>query len=121
MTLFACRECDKERTGTLHVLSAVPEAPAPNPDPVTAEDRRAPATMPRGRYAVETEPWGPSLVPAETEDPQTRTVHGWTTNVARSPRRAHGAISSSTRRTPGISSGVRAAGWHAAVPARTVG
>lgn len=56
MTLFACRECGKELTGTLHVLSAVPEAPAPNPDPVTAEDRRAPATMPRGRYAVETEP-----------------------------------------------------------------
>lgn len=69
MTLFQCRECGKELTGVLSLLSAVPKAPARNPDQETTEDRRAPATMPRGYYAVETEPWGPPFIPAETDGP----------------------------------------------------
>lgn len=66
MTIFACRECGRELTGELSLLPAVPELPTRNPDPKTAEDRRPPATMPQGTYAVETEPWGPPFVPTET-------------------------------------------------------
>ncbi|MFG3495191.1 hypothetical protein [Streptomyces sp. NPDC047928] len=61
MTVFFCRECGGELTPDLTPLPTVPDLP----DAVERdqETRRAPSTVPRGRYAIEPDPWGAPYVP----------------------------------------------------------
>ncbi|WP_030763159.1 hypothetical protein [Streptomyces griseus] len=66
--VFVCVACGVPLTGPLVRLPAVPEAPyyawweAEEPGP-------SPATVPAGRYAVETEPYGAPLVASEVPVP----------------------------------------------------
>lgn len=62
MTIFYCTGCGAALTTALVLLPAVPEL-VPFPEPKAGESRRAPATMARGSYAIETEPWGAPYEP----------------------------------------------------------
>ncbi|MFC9297549.1 hypothetical protein ACFTWH_20900 [Streptomyces sp. NPDC057011] len=61
MTLFLCAKCGGGLTADLTPLPAVPSAP--DDEGRDKESRLAPATMPQGHYATETEPWGAPYVP----------------------------------------------------------
>ncbi|WP_083647508.1 hypothetical protein [Kitasatospora sp. CB01950] len=66
--VFVCATCGVPLTGPLTRLPAVPKTPyyawwdAEEPGP-------SPATVPSGRYAIETEPYGAPLVVAEVPGP----------------------------------------------------
>lgn len=66
--VFVCAACGVPLTGPLTPLPEVPDAPfyawwdADEPGP-------SPATVPSGRYAIETEPYGAPLVVAEVPGP----------------------------------------------------
>ncbi|MFE5718118.1 hypothetical protein [Streptomyces erythrochromogenes] len=66
--VFVCAACGVPLTGPLSPLPAVPEAPyhAWSEDD---EPGPLPATVPSGRYAIETEPFGAPLVVAEVPGP----------------------------------------------------
>ena len=61
VTVFYCRKCGAQLTPQLAALPTVPELPD------ESERDRATgllaSTVPRGHYAIETEPWGPPYVP----------------------------------------------------------
>ncbi|GHB45897.1 hypothetical protein GCM10010347_14380 [Streptomyces cirratus] len=61
MTLFLCAKCGGSLTPDLTPLPAVPSAP--DDGERDKESRRAPATVPHGHYAIETNPWGVPYVP----------------------------------------------------------
>lgn len=61
MTLFLCAKCGGSLTPDLTPLPAVPSAP--DDEERDKESRRAPATVPQGHYAIETDPWGAPYVP----------------------------------------------------------
>lgn len=62
MTAFYCSRCHARLTPDLVELPAIPEVSqdCEDRDP---ETRRAPSTMPRGHYAIESTPWGAPYVP----------------------------------------------------------
>ncbi|MFE5681208.1 hypothetical protein ACFQ7B_39420 [Streptomyces erythrochromogenes] len=60
MTVFRCKKCGGILTPDLRPLPIVPPAPDDERD---TSSGRAPATMPHGHYAIETEPWGAPYVP----------------------------------------------------------
>lgn len=61
MTVFLCSKCGTAITPELAELAAVPDLSIGEHDR-DKETRRAPSTIPRGRYAIEPEPWGPPYV-----------------------------------------------------------
>ncbi|GHE33833.1 hypothetical protein GCM10017778_16080 [Streptomyces vinaceus] len=61
MTVFLCVNCGGSLTPNLTPLPAVPSAP--DEEARDKESRRAPAPLPQGHYAIETEPWGAPYVP----------------------------------------------------------
>ncbi len=66
MTSFLCAECGGVLTTDLTPLPAVPSVlDGQGRDKKT---RRAPATIPQGHYAIETEPWGAPYVPHPDQD-----------------------------------------------------
>ncbi|MBA9004237.1 hypothetical protein [Thermomonospora cellulosilytica] len=70
MTVFFCSKCGAALTQELEALPGVPELKDLDSerDP---ETRRAPSTVPRGYYAIDTEPWGAPYVPQQDqEDPE---------------------------------------------------
>ncbi len=67
MTIFHCAACGKRLTADLQMMDSVPERPSYDGLPVDGV-RRAPATMPRGRYAIDPDPTGAPFVPAENQD-----------------------------------------------------
>ncbi|MER5890607.1 hypothetical protein ABT160_42845 [Streptomyces sp. NPDC001941] len=76
MTRFYCAECGGALTDPLTPLSAVPVPPPYEERDQTS--RRPPATMPRGHYAIEPEPWGAPYVPYEDdEDGRAQRRAGW--------------------------------------------
>ncbi|MEH0844249.1 hypothetical protein V6U81_17820 [Micromonospora sp. CPCC 205711] len=66
MTAFLCARCGVTLTPELTALPTVPEPP--DESARDAETRRAASTVPRGRYAIEAEPWGAPYVPHEDPD-----------------------------------------------------
>jgi len=56
VTVFLCAKCGTELTPRLTALPAVPEMPEGRDE----KTRRAPATVPRGHYAVESGCCGPT-------------------------------------------------------------
>lgn len=64
VTVFLCAKCGTELTPRLTALPAVPEMPEGRDE----KTRRAPATVPRGHYAVEPEPWGAPYVAQEDQE-----------------------------------------------------
>ncbi|PWK70496.1 hypothetical protein BCL76_105451 [Streptomyces sp. CG 926] len=67
MTVFHCSACGHALTPDLTALPAVPTVP--DLDLARPEGaRKAPPTVPRGSYAIETEPWGAPFVPQEDQD-----------------------------------------------------
>ncbi|WP_416966868.1 hypothetical protein [Streptomyces sp. 4F14] len=70
MTVFLCSRCGAAITPELAELPAVPDAPVDDRDR-DKETRRAPSTVPRGRYAIDPEPWGfPYVRQDDQEDPK---------------------------------------------------
>lgn len=67
MTIFHCASCGVRLTADLHQIDEVPQRPARDGLPVDGV-RRAPATMPRGFYAVDPDPTGTPLVPSQDQD-----------------------------------------------------
>ncbi|MFG2340439.1 hypothetical protein [Streptomyces yangpuensis] len=65
---FVCATCGVRLTGPLTPLPAVPEAPY-HAWSEADEPRPLPATVPSGRYAIETEPYGAPLVVADVPGP----------------------------------------------------
>lgn len=67
MTVFYCSKCGTALTPDLAALPAVPVVP--NLDQARPEGaRQAPATVPRGRYAIELEPWGAPFIRQQDQD-----------------------------------------------------
>lgn len=67
MTVFYCCKCGVALTPDLKLLTEVPDVAgldAPRP----RGSRQAPATVPRGHYAIEREPWGAPFVPQDDQD-----------------------------------------------------
>ncbi|MFF9340784.1 hypothetical protein ACF1CG_13730 [Streptomyces sp. NPDC014773] len=58
MTVFLCSKCGAAITSELAELAAVPDFSVGERDR-DKETRRAPSTIPQGRYAIDPEPWGP--------------------------------------------------------------
>ncbi|MFB9366013.1 hypothetical protein [Kitasatospora albolonga] len=80
MTIFHCSECGEALTLVLTPLPAVPEPPPferPRPGARGPE-----ATIPRGHYAIETEPWGAPYepYPDDEEGPAQRRA-GWMSDM----------------------------------------
>ncbi|MGW1520753.1 hypothetical protein [Streptomyces sp. NPDC002287] len=70
MTVFLCSKCGTAITPELAELAAVPD-PSDDEHDRDKETRRAPSTVPRGRYAIDPEPWGPPyVVQDDQEDPK---------------------------------------------------
>lgn len=67
MTVFLCSKCGTAITPELVELAAVPDLSIGERDR-DKETRRAPSTIPRGRYAIEPEPWGPPYVVQEDQE-----------------------------------------------------
>lgn len=69
MTVFYCSKCGAVLTASLALLPSVPDVPGLH-DPRPEGARKAPATVPRGHYAIELEPWGaPFVVQEDQENP----------------------------------------------------
>ncbi|WP_232398986.1 hypothetical protein [Streptomyces albireticuli] len=69
MTVFLCSKCGTAITPELAELAAVPNFSDDERDR-DKETRRAPSTVPRGRYVIDSEPWGPPyVVQDDQEDP----------------------------------------------------
>ncbi|MEZ0096376.1 hypothetical protein ABH925_007583 [Streptacidiphilus sp. EB129] len=63
MTVFYCAKCGTALTGDLVALAAVPDVE----DPDHGREKktgRARSTVPRGRYAIDSDPWGAPFVAA---------------------------------------------------------
>ncbi|TQJ46329.1 hypothetical protein FBY34_5706 [Streptomyces sp. SLBN-115] len=70
MTIFFCSKCGSAITPELAELAVVPDFSNDERDR-DKETRRAPSTVPRGRYAIDPEPWGPPYVAQDDqEDPK---------------------------------------------------
>ncbi|MCX4776427.1 hypothetical protein [Streptomyces sp. NBC_01264] len=70
MTVFLCTECGTAITPELTELATVPDVSDDEQDR-DATTRRAPSTVPRGRYAIDPEPWGhPYVVQDDQENPR---------------------------------------------------
>ncbi|MFD3326400.1 hypothetical protein [Streptomyces sp. NPDC058701] len=70
MTVFLCSKCGTAITPELTVLATIPDVSYDERDG-NKETRRAPSTIPRGRYAIGLEPWGhPYVVQDDQEDPK---------------------------------------------------
>ncbi|MFJ4339406.1 hypothetical protein [Streptomyces sp. NPDC088915] len=67
MTIFHCASCGTRLTTELRLLNEVPRRPAYDGLPAEGA-RRAPATVPRGFYAVDPDPTGAPFVPGEDQD-----------------------------------------------------
>ncbi|MFE5627369.1 hypothetical protein ACFQ8S_35555 [Streptomyces virginiae] len=67
MTIFHCASCGARLTADLRQIDEVPQRPARDGLPVDGV-RRAPATMPRGFYAVDPDPTGAPFVPSQDQD-----------------------------------------------------
>lgn len=67
MTIFHCSACGSALTRDLTALTAVPSVPGLG-RARPRQARQAPPTVPRGRYAVESEPWGAPFVPQANQD-----------------------------------------------------
>ncbi|MFF2523421.1 hypothetical protein [Streptomyces liangshanensis] len=63
MTVFYCAKCGAELSAGLVALPTVPGR-LPKERDRDRRTRLAPSTVPRGRYAVDPEPWGPPYRPA---------------------------------------------------------
>ncbi|MGW2377401.1 hypothetical protein [Kitasatospora sp. NPDC001683] len=66
MTVFRCVRCNQPLTESLTLMTPFPTRPEP------VEQQIAPSTMPRGRYAVDPEPFGEPFIP-KTRSPRWRT------------------------------------------------
>ncbi|GAA3390497.1 hypothetical protein [Streptomyces roseoviridis] len=68
MDILICAACARPLTDAVRLMDAVPDLPpwdgSPGPDGL----RRSPATMPRGRYAVQPDHRGAPFVPCPEED-----------------------------------------------------
>ncbi|MFI5666600.1 hypothetical protein [Streptomyces sp. NPDC051704] len=69
MTVIVCAACGFALTGPLTELPALPARPGDRCLPKADGSRRATATVPRGFYALDPEPWGAPLVPCEEPRP----------------------------------------------------
>ncbi|MGA4538572.1 hypothetical protein ACPA54_01090 [Uniformispora flossi] len=70
MTVFLCSKCGTAITPELAGLAAVPD-PSDDEHGRDKETRRATSTVPRGRYAIDPEPWGaPYVAQDDQEDPK---------------------------------------------------
>lgn len=70
MTVFLCSKCGTAITPELAELATVPNVSDDEHDR-DKETRRAPSTVPQGRYAIDPEPWGPPyVVQDDQEDPK---------------------------------------------------
>ncbi|MFC8585281.1 hypothetical protein ACFUGD_12120 [Streptomyces sp. NPDC057217] len=67
MTIFHCASCGNRLTAELQQTADVPERPFYDGLPVDGV-RRAPATMPRGFYAVDPDPTGAPFVAGDDQD-----------------------------------------------------
>ncbi|MFF5506201.1 hypothetical protein [Streptomyces roseolus] len=76
MTVFLCSKCGTALTPELAELAAIPD-PSLGERDRDQETRRAPSTIPRGRYAIEPEPWGPPYVAqSDQENPKSAQPRG---------------------------------------------
>ncbi len=67
MTVFLCSKCSTAITSELVELPAIPDVSETEHDR-DAKTRRAPSTIPRGRYAIDPEPWGFPYVLQDDQD-----------------------------------------------------
>ncbi|MGW7175764.1 hypothetical protein [Streptomyces xanthophaeus] len=69
-TVFLCSKCGTAITPELAELATVPDVSHDDRDR-DKETRRAPSTVPQGRYAIDPEPWGaPYVAQDDQEDPK---------------------------------------------------
>ncbi|MDX2291007.1 MULTISPECIES: hypothetical protein [Streptomyces] len=89
MTVFLCAKCGTAITPELAELAAVPDLAVGERDR-DKKTRLAPSTVPRGRYAIDPEPWGPPYVvqddqknprPAQPRGPRIRREEGFVTSA----------------------------------------
>ncbi|MFF8413977.1 hypothetical protein [Streptomyces omiyaensis] len=77
MTVFLCSKCGTAITPELAELAAVPDLAADERDR-DEETGRAPSTIPRGRYAIDPEPWGaPYVVQEDQRNPRPAQARGY--------------------------------------------
>lgn len=72
MTVFYCAKCGAELTPDLQELPGIPDVSVHDKDR-HGKTRLAPSTVPRGSYAIDSEPWGAPFV---APDAQTADVRG---------------------------------------------
>lgn len=76
MNVLLCVACGRRLTEPVRLLPEVPERPGYDGMPGDDGQRHAPATLPRGTYAVDPEPSGAPFVPCEDEDAYTGAYPG---------------------------------------------